>query len=502
MSLKNYRVALVVDNPYRDLTGLVLVATELCKMGATCYLVPFNLLTKEISYLLPDFVLLNYQRENIYEATNNKFHSWGIKLGVLDTESISNPIPKHANTLLQNDEYKGEFPEFDDYFVIMTKDAQARASIDCYCCWNESFANYLIQSKWYIPSNVYVTGSPRADLFSAKWKATSIAINPQLNEIKTPMVLINSNFTLAGPKFQTDEEEVEMMVKSYNFDREYMLQWLQIEKQARKEFVDLANTLSNKFPDINFVFRPHPFEDETFYNANLHKNSNLHFIKKGTLDAWLHKSSALIHNKSCTTSIEAGLAGVPVLTAAWIKVGRSSPILDGISIEVSSMESMIAHINLIKENKLVVSQPIKERISKIQTELYYKVDGASSERVAQAIINSIQKSSKTILLKKAKKEIYAESISRKDKWTDLIIQIRERMNLSVHFSFSKLKNIYRKQLPWDNSQKSFSSTQVENCISAIKNHLNPDLNLKVKLADSKEDYHLGYKEGRSVVIKN
>ena len=56
------RVALLVDNPYRDLPGLVLVATRLCQEGVICYLVPFNLQGSEIWALAPDFVLLNYLR--------------------------------------------------------------------------------------------------------------------------------------------------------------------------------------------------------------------------------------------------------------------------------------------------------------------------------------------------------------------------------------------------------------------------------------------------------
>ena len=60
------RIALLVDNPYRDLPGLVLVAWRLCQNSATCYLVPMNLQRGELWPLVPDFVLLNHFR-TIYE---------------------------------------------------------------------------------------------------------------------------------------------------------------------------------------------------------------------------------------------------------------------------------------------------------------------------------------------------------------------------------------------------------------------------------------------------
>src|SRR3972149_5168162 len=79
------RIAIVVDNPFRALPGLVLLAARLCQHGATCYLVPMNLRQVEIWSLAPDFVLLNYLRKT-NEGFARQLIEAGLQVGVLDTE--------------------------------------------------------------------------------------------------------------------------------------------------------------------------------------------------------------------------------------------------------------------------------------------------------------------------------------------------------------------------------------------------------------------------------
>lgn len=74
------RIALLVDNPYRDLPGLVLTAMYLCQYGATCHLVPMNLREQEIWPLVPDFVLLHQLRTLTQEFTRDMLEV-GIKIG-------------------------------------------------------------------------------------------------------------------------------------------------------------------------------------------------------------------------------------------------------------------------------------------------------------------------------------------------------------------------------------------------------------------------------------
>src|SRR5437870_5118836 len=104
------RVVLIVDNIHRDLPGLLLVAMRLCRYGATCYLVPFNLRESETWALAPDFVLLNYLRKR-NEVFARRLMDAGIQVGVLDTEGQAT---------------------LDSSAKVMTSDAELRQSVSIF----------------------------------------------------------------------------------------------------------------------------------------------------------------------------------------------------------------------------------------------------------------------------------------------------------------------------------------------------------------------------------
>src|SRR5258708_1182882 len=83
-NIESPRIALIVDNPLRDLSGLCLLAIELSRRGATVMLVPMYL-NDEVFSLAPDMVVLNYMTDGVaglVQAIGNN----GMEFGVLDTE--------------------------------------------------------------------------------------------------------------------------------------------------------------------------------------------------------------------------------------------------------------------------------------------------------------------------------------------------------------------------------------------------------------------------------
>ena len=82
------RICIIVDNPLRDLDGLVLVAWHLAKMNFHVYLVPMYAQISDVKAISPDFILANYVRANNVD-TLKRFKALGIKIGVLDTEGVS-----------------------------------------------------------------------------------------------------------------------------------------------------------------------------------------------------------------------------------------------------------------------------------------------------------------------------------------------------------------------------------------------------------------------------
>ena len=80
------RIAISITNVFRDLSGALLLISELCRRGATCYLVLKSKESKlEFLSFAPDFVLLPHLRRNRAEFLNELLDC-GIQVGVLDAE--------------------------------------------------------------------------------------------------------------------------------------------------------------------------------------------------------------------------------------------------------------------------------------------------------------------------------------------------------------------------------------------------------------------------------
>ncbi|WP_423169349.1 hypothetical protein, partial [Stenotrophomonas maltophilia] len=58
------KLCIVVDNPLRDLDGMVLLAWHVAQLGAEAWLVPMYEQGFDVSAIDADFVLLNYVRSN------------------------------------------------------------------------------------------------------------------------------------------------------------------------------------------------------------------------------------------------------------------------------------------------------------------------------------------------------------------------------------------------------------------------------------------------------
>ena len=79
------RIAIIVDNPTRDLSGAVLLGRELALRGEEVFLTSMNLRHREIPALAPDHLVVNYLRPTNDAFVEQLMHA-GVRVTVLDTE--------------------------------------------------------------------------------------------------------------------------------------------------------------------------------------------------------------------------------------------------------------------------------------------------------------------------------------------------------------------------------------------------------------------------------
>ena len=109
-----FKVCLIVDNPLRDLEGLILVAWHLAQKDIVCYIVPMYYQAFDVIALKPDIVIVNYLRPNNVNLLL-RYKKENIKVCILDTEgSPGRDLSKFAN------------------FIFQIKE---RELVDIYCLW-------------------------------------------------------------------------------------------------------------------------------------------------------------------------------------------------------------------------------------------------------------------------------------------------------------------------------------------------------------------------------
>lgn len=353
------RICLIVDNPLRDLDGLVLVAWQLAQMNCEAWLVPMYEQAFDVRAVDAELVLLNYAR------ANNRSHlcaylQEGIRVGVLDTEGVGG---KNA----------------EEFATLVGADIGA-SLVDLYCVWGPSQGAALAARRVVDPNALRLTGCPRYDYCSESWR--SALPSPDVRE---RYVLVNTNFPTVNPRFSRGSgDEICTMIRA-GFEAEFAKIYIRDARAAQAGMIELLDNILNNFPFVKFVLRPHPFESPRPYQA-LAKCPNFEVRQEGTSIEWLNACQLLLH-LNCSTAIESAMLGKPAISPAWL----NTPTLNvegphRVSLHATNLDDL----NTLIASKLDLAEPT-EPLNKAIELHYHLIDGQASLRVANAIIEALQR---------------------------------------------------------------------------------------------------------------
>jgi surface carbohydrate biosynthesis protein len=356
-------VCLVVDNPLRDLEGLVLLGRQLATRGATVTLVPMYEQGFDIPTLGPDLVLVNYTRPNNADLIKS-YKRAGILVGVLDTEGIGGKDP--------------------DHFAEMVKKVGCTGLVDLYCVWGQAQHAAFLRHDTVPAELLHATGCPRYDFCATPWREA--LPKPPL---ASGYVLINTNFPVINPRFSNGASDEQNAMVQAGFSREFARQVVVDATHAHRSMTDTSIKLAKHFTETQFVLRPHPFENIASYDA-LARLPNVQVRQEGTSLEWINRARLLIH-QNCSTAIEAAMLGVEPLSLEWfnapsLRVEAATRVSRG----VKSEADLIKLVELGLDGKLPApAQEIEEFRRRTMGDLFTAIDGASSVRVTDAILDTI-----------------------------------------------------------------------------------------------------------------
>jgi surface carbohydrate biosynthesis protein len=361
------RVCLIIDNPLRDLDGMVLLGWTLAQKGAEVFLVPMYQQAFEVAALMPDLVLVNYMRINNQKLVRAYSES-GILVGVLDTEG-------------------GIFTSVEEGLTNPVARSD-RSGVDLYCLWGKRQYDSFVEHNIFPKSKLYMTGCPRYDFCAEPWKSTL----PCLRTDDGRMILVNTRFPLIFPRFQRGLEDEMNLMLNLGFENPYIGESVRQYFLVWAELISVVADLAKTFTKAIFVIRPHPFENRKIYEQVFKDIPNIRITQEKTVLPWIYSSSLLIQ-KGCSTALEASLLGIQPVSLDWI----NAPIFyNEVVASVShSMKSREALTNIVGDtlngHPPVPTPEMNRRRKQLVDDWFYAIDGKSSERVAGAILETIDK---------------------------------------------------------------------------------------------------------------
>jgi surface carbohydrate biosynthesis protein len=442
------RIVLIVDNPLRDIDGIVLVAWHLAQRGHTVYLTPMYDQGFDVLALSPDLVVANYARTNNIDMLRRFFNA-GISVAILDTEGS---------------------PGCDmGDFARMVGQTGVGDFVSLYCLWGPEQYEAFTSHNFMPVSKLCVTGCPRYDfsVYPLRKMLSSLVLDKRF-------ILINTSFPIANPRFTNGSaEELKTMIR-VGYDKKFAINFVNDMGLAFKVVKDSIKNLVESFPDVHFVLRPHPFENPQPYCSDI-KSSNFEVRQEGTSLDWINKADFLIH-LNCLTSIESLMLNVESISCEWAntKILKSLAPPYNVSFQANSYEELVESVKVMLEGgKLKVNEETLNHRQKIIKDRYYKIDGKSAGRIVSAIELALGGSNRT------------SKVKVKFNLRQALMQYMGYK--SFHFFIKMLRRLM--QLPSNKERiksKLFSINMVREKVAAISSAYEDDLEIKVAMPNNSE----------------
>jgi hypothetical protein len=371
------RFVLACDQKWRDLPALVAIRCHLTRLGHACWIVSARELKRLLPALQPDIVVLNNFWDTAYHDMAHWLRAAGIAVGVLPTEGAAD-LDVWGSIVL------GEFSDF--------------SLLDFHLCWNKATAQAIVDHGSMPAEKIDVIGCPRFDfavppLASTCMQRTEFCRLLGLDPAR-PIVTWASRYAQARmayasaasrAAFAADCEKVGIThcVIRGGHDIDEMVGVL---KMSLDKFIDAFVVAARARSDLQFVFKPHPNDDVLYIRNRIAEGA----VPNATMALGVYigdalRSSDVLVNNDCSTSIESWIHGVPVVDAQLNRdpiTGR--PELAACNPIASDANEVIVMIDRSIRDR-TVSPSLQSSREAFISKWFEVVDGKRSQAAAAAL---------------------------------------------------------------------------------------------------------------------
>lgn len=294
-----FPVLLPTETINRDLDGQLLLGAHLAKRGARVF-IGLDLAIRTAAKYLKGGVLVGKAVEPFFPTA---------------AQPLYEALKESDFTCVHLDDEGAIFPgvEADWRATLLRRlDVSRVAAEDVVAVWGRYQEG--VYASQHGAQSIRVTGHPRFDLYNKELSVYHAPVAKTLAKRFGDFVLINTNLSRANNGLGI----ATTFTKRWHYDpdrpdvrREAIGFWGHTSR-ILVALVELVHSLSDRFPKLRLILRPHPSESFEFYRIVTSGLPNVTVIHEGSVGPWMLASKAVIHD-GCTTGIEAWLAGVPVI---------------------------------------------------------------------------------------------------------------------------------------------------------------------------------------------
>jgi surface carbohydrate biosynthesis protein len=252
--------------------------------------------------------------------------------------------------------------------------------IDAYFTWGKSQAEIMRHHYQGNHNNLHVTGNPRFDLLQPNHRSyyTNRAASHRSKYGK--YVLLNGTFTLANPYGERQ------LSKSESIYGEIKEEEFSYSSRVFHLFLDAIYNITTKFDNITIIVRPHPGEDNSTYEEEFARHSNIIIEDSGDVKTWIAGAQAVVHH-DCTTGIESALMGTPTVSYQPIRNETyDSELPMRVSAEARTREDLINFISesIASDNSYKLTNRRKDHLK----QYFHNIDEVAAENICNVINNT------------------------------------------------------------------------------------------------------------------
>lgn len=244
----------------------------------------------------------------------------------------------------------------DETPMIRDIDPKANDYCDLVLAQNDRHADVLSKLRGFDPSRIVVTGNPRADLLRPPYDRIHDEEAGRWRDHHGPFVLVNSNACAVNSIWGDVDAyyrtciQIGWLDPTLESEREVFRAHLLHDQACFEAIRALLDHLPTALPGHRILLRPHPSERIEPWIEHYGNVDAISVTREGNHVALMKAADIVIHT-SCTTGVEAALAGRPTISLVpegaavshWYLSNKVNPTVSTPEDAIAAARSLLIH---------------------------------------------------------------------------------------------------------------------------------------------------------------